>query len=676
MRETKRLCIYLLADRDGIVDEYICYMLQKIQDTVNDIVVVSNGNLTKESKTKLEMFTRDIYIRKNEGFDAGGFKDTILNYLSIERVQEYEELVLINDSFFGPIDSFTHVFSEMDKREEVDLWSLTKNMGNYETKPSMQTYFVVFKSNLLHSKTFVEYWETLPYYTQFIEAVEQYEKNFADYFERRGYVWDAYINDDKYDCEESREFYFSSYHSEQYELMKEQKYPVVKRKLFAFNAMEGDYGIERQGRENILDTLKYIDTNTDYDSAMIWQHILRVYDLRNIQDSCCLRYIPTEKAKKANKSVFCIWYNSDIDSFQMRERLSDLLMKTEVYLLTNTERTLDYLSKYTNVNLLVVDKQENKWTALTQLIDKLSEFDYIGVLSEEELGASANEPYSVKAGASWTKWENLISGDDYISKVAALFENNKSLGLLVSQKPVFAKYFACEGFSEKIEYQQEDFFYLANIFKLNFLLRQNSELADYSDSFWCRRDQMIEFLQLIQNCHNKKLVRNNSKLIDKLFPYFIQSRRYYTAVLESEKSASVTETLCIDYLRDIVKCNKANYIFSTYPEMKSHMGNPIKNVGDIREFIRTHKKVGIYGTGKIARQLVLLNNIGDFDCFVVSDGEKKSTLVKGKKVYWLSEIKDKAMDGIIIALNKNNTYKALMGLGKVDFEKDIIFVER
>lgn len=668
----KRLGIYLIADRDGIVDRYIDYMLEKLKEYVTHIVIVSNGNVSKEGLKTLYKHTDDVYIRPNEGFDAGGFKDTIINYISIEKILEYDELLLLNDSFFGPIDSFAQVFETMENREDIDLWSLTKNMGNAEIMPSMQTYFVVFKRKVLHSKAFEEYWLTLPYYTEFSEAVEKYEKFFGKFFEDRGFKWDAYINDSSYDSVLPREYCFSVYHSVQYELMKKQLYPVVKRKLFAFNSMETDYGLERQGRENIIQTLDYIDEYTNYDVNMIWEQILRSYDLRNIQDSCCLRYIvpyKNESRSKLNVALF-IWHEGKKWTFEMQERLSRVARQIKVYIMSREDLKIDI----PEVTVQVSEKFHNKWEALIAQKDILKQYSYIAVLSDIECKATAIEPYSVYSGESWNAWENIVGKDSYMEGVTGLFLKNRSLGLLVTSKPVFAGYFADGLCSSEIAHQNEDFFSLARLLGVSEKIKNNF-LADYSTSFWSRSEMLFEFVEKLEQMPIKRLVLKNCENVDKLLPYYMQTKRYYTATIESEKSASITETLCIDYLRDIISENKKNYLFSTYVQMKQRVANPIKNIKEVKQFIHTHRKVAVYGTGKIAKQLVFMNGVNDFDIFVVSNGQPKDSLLEGKAVVNSSEI-DNTVDGIIMALNQKNTYAALFELGKTGYNGEILYLIR
>jgi len=49
-KEVKRLIIYFIFDKQGIVDDYITYMLKDLKNNATEIAVVCNGMLTPESR--------------------------------------------------------------------------------------------------------------------------------------------------------------------------------------------------------------------------------------------------------------------------------------------------------------------------------------------------------------------------------------------------------------------------------------------------------------------------------------------------------------------------------------------------------------------------------------------------------------------------------------------------
>ena len=179
----KRLCIYLTYDGQGIVDEYIGYMLRELKTCVSQLVVVSNQMKIIKGQDILENYADQIFYRENIGLDAGGFKDALCDYIGWDKVREYDELVLVNDSCFGPFRPLTEIFDEMDERK-ADFWGLLKHGHSLaedgkETPEHIQSFFLVIRSRLLNDADFQEYWEEIPYYNTFNDVVDSHEVVFT-----------------------------------------------------------------------------------------------------------------------------------------------------------------------------------------------------------------------------------------------------------------------------------------------------------------------------------------------------------------------------------------------------------------------------------------------------------------------------------------------------------------
>ena len=61
---------------------------------------------------------------------------------------------------------------------------MTKGTGNQNIYTCIQSYFLVIRKKMLHSNEFYSYWESMPYYDEFMEVVNKFEKKFAYFFEK------------------------------------------------------------------------------------------------------------------------------------------------------------------------------------------------------------------------------------------------------------------------------------------------------------------------------------------------------------------------------------------------------------------------------------------------------------------------------------------------------------
>ena len=64
-KKVKRLIAYFIYDKQGIVDDYIIYMLCALKEHSSEIAVVVNGKLTSESRKKLNQVKMCIRDRMN-----------------------------------------------------------------------------------------------------------------------------------------------------------------------------------------------------------------------------------------------------------------------------------------------------------------------------------------------------------------------------------------------------------------------------------------------------------------------------------------------------------------------------------------------------------------------------------------------------------------------------------
>lgn len=164
----KRICIYLTYDQQKVVDRYIGYMLKELKTCVDYLAVVCNETEVIRGKEILEEYADEIFYRENIGFDAGGFKDALFTYLGWEKILQYDELVLVNDSMFGPFRPMVDIFSEMEEKP-VDFWGMAKHGASLSEngiyKPELiQSYFWVIRSRMLHSFQFKKFWNNVLYY--------------------------------------------------------------------------------------------------------------------------------------------------------------------------------------------------------------------------------------------------------------------------------------------------------------------------------------------------------------------------------------------------------------------------------------------------------------------------------------------------------------------------------
>lgn len=262
-----RLCIYVTYDFENKIDDYIGYMLRKLRNVVDSLIVVCNYEYIVLGIEHVRPYADRIFFRKNKGFDAGAYKDIICKYLGFDEICKYDELLLVNDSFYGPLCPFKDMFC-IAETIDVDYWGLVRapsgQIEGYSYDTHIQSYFLAFRKNVLCSLEFRMFWEKIEYPRSLFEAIIKFEIGCNKYFSEVGFKSVA-MTDLVQNClfkEGDNPYAFYPL-----ELIRDMHIPILKRKSLNFS---------NRGYENALMALKYIQDTGYYDVNLIKKHLFRL----------------------------------------------------------------------------------------------------------------------------------------------------------------------------------------------------------------------------------------------------------------------------------------------------------------------------------------------------------------------------------------------------------------
>src|SRR5438045_8800342 len=72
--------------------------------------------------------------------------------------QGYKEVLMANDSVFGPLYDLGPIISTMNKR--FDIWGMT---DSYEINYHLQSYFLYFNEPAIKSETWLDFWQRMDF---------------------------------------------------------------------------------------------------------------------------------------------------------------------------------------------------------------------------------------------------------------------------------------------------------------------------------------------------------------------------------------------------------------------------------------------------------------------------------------------------------------------------------
>ncbi len=189
----RRLLVYVIYDTRGDVEDYIPYALLHLRERCERIVVVVNGLLTDGGRTVLDPVVDQIVVRENRGYDIWGYKAG-LDAVG-EAIAEYDEVILANDTWFGPVRPFGPLFDRMDARP-LHFWGMTDHV-RVEPHPftnegylpyHLQSYWLAARRDLFLSAEWISYWRDLPEMNTYADAVVKHEGVFTERFTDHGFV--------------------------------------------------------------------------------------------------------------------------------------------------------------------------------------------------------------------------------------------------------------------------------------------------------------------------------------------------------------------------------------------------------------------------------------------------------------------------------------------------------
>ena len=152
----KTLAIFCLYAPDGIIRFRVTYILKELLTIADELIIVSNGDISEDGKKALKEYTNRLIIRENIGFDGGAYADVIVNHIGKEKLSSYESVVLCNDTFWGPFVPFLEMYDKM-KTSDADYWGINKVDAGFLSY--VQSYFLYFRNSIVSQNVIYDFFE-------------------------------------------------------------------------------------------------------------------------------------------------------------------------------------------------------------------------------------------------------------------------------------------------------------------------------------------------------------------------------------------------------------------------------------------------------------------------------------------------------------------------------------
>jgi len=655
----KRLLLYVIFDKDGIVDDYIQYFLRAVSKFVSHTVIVCNGKVLKDGIDKLGQYTDDVYIRENRSFDAGAIKDVLLNLYGWEKTLMFDELLIANDTFFGPLYPLDEMF---DRMEQVDcgFWGITehkqyrKDFFDKAMDAHLQSYFMNINSDMLHSETFRTFWEELiPCdITVKSDAVADYELAFSRYFVSKGFHYASYIDAGGFEsANPSLNYNYSCIDA--LSLVGQYRCPTVKRSAFYYCNEDRNLSFQANERHNEL--LSAIE-RTGYDVGLIWKNILRVANITALKDTLYLEYILPKKQNSIKisdkKTVVVVHLHYEKLMEESLLYLAGIPEIADVVITTSNHRIAECVRQKGYRVRMAGNQGKDLAALLVACRDLFYDYEYLCFTHDI---MSELFPRSSKS-LQYLYMENTIGSTGYIKNILHKFDSKPFLGLLAVPEPAFSEYFS--NLHDRWEGNFDATCKLLEKLKVHVPLSRHKSPFCIGNAFWCRTKalrQLYEQEWTYSDFPEEPMPPENTlcRAIERSFPYVAQSNGYYSGIVMTDSFAEIrladmTHTVSALLMNTRLANHAANY--------DEFINSKFERETDLSEFVGLQKTIYVYGTGEFGRQYAyVLDKLNvKVEAYVISDGHPKKESFCGRPVKYFSEIELKDGSGIIIALAYDN----------------------
>lgn len=170
---------------------YIRYALEGLCQTGFSVAYLTNSrDLDASAHAFFKSHQIELFFTENRGYDFGMWRRYIA-YTAKFRREEWERLVLINDSIVYFQNRFVQIFHAAEKNA-ADIVSLTEND---EMAPHLQSFFLYLKASAIDA--FCERLLNEPDSESFYEAVAQKEVGFSVAMRDLGFSLEALIHTER-----------------------------------------------------------------------------------------------------------------------------------------------------------------------------------------------------------------------------------------------------------------------------------------------------------------------------------------------------------------------------------------------------------------------------------------------------------------------------------------------
>lgn len=576
-RPMKRVAFYLFFDPDGRVDDYVLYKLTKLREHVEHIFVVSNSPLDDEARERLESVADTVWVRENVGFDVWGYKEAQERF-GWDNLADYDELILLNYTFFGPIFPFSELFDRMDA-QDVDFWGLTEHAevdphphhGTGVMPRHLQSHWYAVRREMFMSPEYRSYWTDMPMITSYFDSIDRHEARFLQHFNDLGFTSEVAFPLEDY----------PSMHPvfDDIVLMLQNRLPIIKRRIFFHDPLYLD-------RQAIIgrDAMDLIEAS-DYPSELIWSNVVRSSKPRVLGTNFSMMEILPDDEHGLDRSslprivVVChLYYDELVD--EMLDHVETLPGEVDLVVTTTDAEKQRRIEEAVarrgrtgrnEVRVIPSNRGRDVSAFVVGCADVLQDERY-------DLVVKIHGKKSVQDGYNAGQWfkrhllENLLPNPGYAANLVALFQQHPTLGMVFP--PVIHMGYPTLGHAWFANKGPAKAF--AKRFGITVPLDDSTPLSPFGSMFVARRDALLPLAEAGLTWEDFPAEGGYkdgtlAHVIERMFSYVAMGRGYHVRTVMNARLASVSHTF-LEYKLQALSAFLPGYGIEQVPFLERQSG--------------------------------------------------------------------------------------------------------
>lgn len=542
----KRFVIASFIIENNKLYSYQKYLLEDIRNNADTVVLSYYDEMQDSDKNWCKEKNIELY-KSNSPIDVEMWR-TLITSEQYSSMYNYDEIVLCNDSVFGPLYTLKKVFEKMSERG-AQFWGISvhgrmpctdnKSAGKKIWSRFLQRYFTVFKKSLFNSGAWKEFWTGMGKISDWADADKKYEFVFTDFFQKKGYSWSAYCDTTEWEKKEP-ERYMSYILYRTYDMLKDKELPFISKQMFSVSKeYHLCYNCGNEGKK----VIDYIKNNTDYDENFIFDFLINTKSPYEIWSGLNLTYILPEnefKPEKRNSSavVFAHLYYEDMlnSTFEYLKRVPEWI---DIIITTDTEKKYNAVKEQCEKNLknnykiIIVKNKGREWSAfLLNVVPYVIKYKYFCFVHDKK----SEQMFYPTVGNSFNEimWNAVLYSENYIENVINKFEEDNRLGMLAPHIVYHGEFWrhSADFWTVCYEGTRE----LAEKIGINDLSGMDSPLITIGSYFWGRTEAFKKLLLYnfkYEDFEDEPLAIDGTinHFLERIITFAVKDAGYYTALI-------------------------------------------------------------------------------------------------------------------------------------------------